>query len=161
MRNWHVAALCLVVALISAGMGFWFGFRQAWTLGAMVDAVPRGAVGIQLMQRIKAGETSDATYYFESQIDSGLMFWHDVKNSPLYPFLNQLSGSDVTPGTDKSVRHLAVFRKRNPSPLWDPVAMARVDFNIASADPEFAKELAASSRDAKAAMDSVIAEYAE
>ena len=160
MKSWRIAAICLVVALVSAGAGFWFGFRQAWTLGAMVEAAPRGVVGLQLIRSIDAGRAHEATYYFQSQVDSGLMFWQDVQDSALYPFLNQLSGVDVTPGTEKYVRQLAIFRQNHPSPLWDPNEMAKVEAYLREHKPDTAEDLLAGSRGAKAAMDAVVSEYA-
>ncbi len=126
----------------------------------MVESAPRGVVGLQLMRSIDAGRAHEATYYFESQVDSGLMFWHDVQNSALYPFLNQLSGTDVTPGAEKYVRQLAAFRKDHPSPLWDPEDMAEVETYLREHKPKTAEDLLKGSREAQAAMDAVVLEYA-
>jgi N-acyl-D-aspartate/D-glutamate deacylase len=160
MTTWRVTAGFLVVALVSAGVGFGIGFRQAWTLGSTVDSTGRGVAGLQLMRSIDAGRTHEVTYYFESQVDAGLMSWHSVQSSTLYPFLNQLSGVDVTPGMEPYVRQLAAYRKNNPSPLWDPRDMAKVEAYLRDHKPETAEDSIAASRAAKEAMDSVVSEYA-
>ena len=129
-------------------------------MGLMVEAAPRGVLGMQLGQRIDADQGDEAKYYFESQVDAGLMFWHDVSESRLSPYLNSLTGDDIYPEYEKYIRRLAEYRKSNPSPLWDASAIAEVDANIAKHDPELAKELAAAGRDAKKAMDDVVSKYA-
>ncbi len=160
MKSRRVITSCLVVAFLSAGVGFWFGFRQAWTLGSTVNSVSHGVAGLQLMRSINEGRAHEATYYFESQVDAGLIGWHDVQNSTLYPFLNQLAGIDVTPGTETYVRQLAVYRKNVPSPLWDPKGMAKVEAYLREQKPKTAENLLATSRAAKDAMDAVVSEYA-
>ena len=153
-----VAAVVIVAA--SLVLGFWLGFRHGWQMGLMVEAAPRGVVGMQLGRRIDADQGDEAKYYFESQIDAGLIFWHDVSESRLSPFLNTLIGDDVYPEYEKYIRRLAAYRKVNASPLWDAAAIAEVDAHMANHDPALAKEMAAASFDAKKAMDEVVSKYA-
>jgi len=160
MRTFTLLAAAVVVTTASLLLGFWLGFRHGWQMGLMVEAAPRGVVGMQLGRRIDAGHGEEAKYYFESRIDAGLMFWHDVGDSRLSPYLNSLTGDNVYPEYEKYIRRLAGYRKANPSPLWDAATIAEVDANMAAHDPALAKDMAAAGREAKEAMDEVVSKYA-
>jgi len=160
MKSRLVVTGIVFTAMIALTAGFWLGFRQAWHLAPMAEATARGAVGLNFLPGIDAGRTDEVTYYFESQIDAGLMFWHDVRHSPVYPILKQLSGDETYAGYEQYVRRLAEYRKANPSPLWDPKDMAEVEAYLTVHKPEKAAEILTSSREAKAAMDAVVSEYA-
>jgi len=161
MKRWlTIVAVVAFVTVVSA-VSFRVGFRYGWQMGGMTDAAPRGVVALQLARSIDAGRTDQAKYYFESQIDAGLMYWHDVSQSQLLPFLNTLSGDDIYPGYEKYVRRLAQYRQASPSPLWDPKMTAEVGKNLAQSDPQLAKDLTDAGREAKDAMDSVVSKYAQ
>ena len=157
-----LTSVLVTIAIGAAALlvGFWFGFRHGWQMGLMAEAAPRGVVGMQLGQRLDADHGEEAKYYFESQIDAGLMFWHDLSDSPLAPYLDRLTGSDVFPEYEKYIRRLAAYRKGHPSPLWDPAMDAEVNANMAKHDPGMAKNFAEASRDAKKTMDEVVEKYA-
>jgi hypothetical protein len=160
MKTGAAIAVVSLTALAALAIGFYAGFRQGWQLSGMTDAAPRAMVAMQLNERIDAGHVDEAKYYFDSQIDAGLMFWHDVSESPVSSYLNTLTGDKVFPEYEKYIRRLAEYRKANPSPLWDPAMIAEVDANIAKHDPELAKEMSETGQDAKKVMDEVIQQYA-
>ncbi len=160
MKHLSSVLVTIVVSAVALVLGFWLGFRQGWQFGLMAEAAPRGVVGMQLGQRIAADHGEEAKYYFESQIDAGLMFWHDLSGSRLAPYLNAMTGTEVFPEYEKYVRRLAEYRKANPSPLWDPATDAEVDANMAKHDPGLAMDFAEASREAKKSMDEVVAKYA-
>jgi hypothetical protein len=160
MKTWHASLLVSGVAVVAAAVGYWIGFRQAWEMGLMAEAAPRGVVALANIRSIDAARTDQVKFTLEGEIDVGLLWWHEISNSRLLPVLNQLSGSDVYPSSEKYVRRLAEYRKANPSPYWDLELNAQVDANLAKADPELAKALAESDRAGREAIEAVIAEYA-
>ncbi len=160
MKGFPLVLTVVLAVALAVVLGFWLGFRQGWQMGLMIEAAPRGVVGMQLGRRIDAGHGDEAKYYFESQVDAGLMFWHDVSASRLAPYLNRLTGDDVYPEYEKYIRRLAEYRKSHSSPLWDAAMTAEVDSNLAAYDPALAEEMAAAGREAKSAMDKVVSEYA-
>ena len=160
MKHWRGILVTLGVAVLSAGVGYWLGFRQAWDMGLMAEAAPRGVIALANIRSIDAAQTDQVKFTLEGEIDAGLLWWHEISTSPLLPVLDQLSGSDVYPASERYIRRLAEYRKTHPSPYWDPVLNAQVDANLAAADPDLAKALAESDRAGREAIDSVIAEYA-
>jgi hypothetical protein len=160
MKHWRAILVTLGMAILSAGAGFLFGFRQAWDMGLMADAAPRGFIALANIRSIDAARTDQVKFMLEGEIDAGLLWWHEITRSPLLPLLNQLSGVDVYPATEKYIRRIAEYRKAHPSPYWDPELNAQVDANIAKADPELAAEFADSGRAGREAIEAVIAEYA-
>ena len=161
MKTSLIVTVLVVVVAASAIAGYAVGFRQAWELSQMAGAAPRAHAGLTLMHSIDVGRTDQVTYYFESQIDAGLLFWHDLSQSRLYPMLNQLSGDDVFPSWERSVRPLAEYRKTHPSPLMSEEVDAQVSAYLEKIDPTRAAAVAESSRKAKEAMEEVVAEYAQ
>ena len=147
------AAFCLV-------LGFWVGFRQGWQLGYAVQVAPDAAAQVELGRRLDAGHAEEVSYYFESQVDAALMYWHDVLDSPTTPYLNSLTGGKFFPEYETYIRSLAQYRKAQPSPLWDPEDMAEIDDYLSKHKPDRAAEFAAASREAKATMDEVVSKYA-
>ena len=160
MKTWCISLTIAGVAVASAAAGYWFGFRQAWEMGLMAEAAPRGVVALGNMRSIDAGRIDEVKFSLEGEVDAGLMWWHEISSSPLLPILDDLSGSEVYPSSERYVRRLAGYRKANPSPYWDPALNAQVDANIAKADPELAKEMAESAQAGREAIEAVIAEYA-
>ena len=160
MKSWLVISVVAGVAVLSTVVGYFIGFRQAWEMGLMVEAAPRGVVALANIRSIDAAQTERVKFVLEGDIDAGLLWWHEISNSRLLPVLDQLSGSDVYPASEKYVRRLAEYRKANPSPYWDSELDAQVDANLAKADPELAAALAESDRVGRQQIQAVIAEYA-
>ena len=128
--------------------------------GLAVEGAPRAVAELELGRRLDAGHVDEAKYYFESQVDASLMYWHDVLDSPVSPFLNTLTGGKFFPEYEIYIRRLAQYRKINPSPLWDPKDMAEVDDYLSKQKPDKAADFAAASRRAKAELDEVVSKYA-
>src|ERR1700728_4745655 len=133
--------LAFLLAAGSAASGYWVGFRQGWGLGQMAIAVPRGAAAITQVHFLEKGSTEPIRFQLESDIDSGLVWWHQIDQFPLRPALNVLSGNDVLPAAEVYVRRLAAYRKVHPSPLADPTLKQQMLDNVREEDPAFAKYL--------------------
>jgi hypothetical protein len=160
MKPWAIVVVIVCVAVVSAIGGFWFGFRQAWGMGVMADAAPRGAIAIAHIRWLDNGRTGDVKMQLESDIDSGLLWWHELSHSKLSGVLNTLSGSDVYPTNEEYVRRLAVYRKAHPSPFWDPKLQAETEATMAKADPAIAADFVEAGRTSRRAIEEEISKYA-
>jgi hypothetical protein len=150
----------LVAGIICLILGFWLGFRQGWQMELAVEVAPRAVAELQLGRRLDTGHVDEVKYYFDSQVDAALMYWHDVLHSPVTPFLNFLTGGEYFPEYETYIRRLAQYRKTYPSPLWDPKDMSDIDDYLSKQKPQNAADFAAANREAKAAMDEVVSRYA-
>jgi len=154
-----VAALLLATA--SAGGGYWLGFRQAWGLGLMADAAPRGVMAISQLHLLDTGHLEPIRMELNSEIDLGLMWWHQIDQFPLRSALNTLSGEDVVPQSESYVRRLATYRKNQPSPLEDPTLNQQLLDNAKKADPAFAKDLEAAGRQQRLILQEMLQKYGQ
>jgi hypothetical protein len=161
MKPYHVVGVVLVAAIISVVGGFWVGFGEGWDLGGKAIATPRGVVALGQLRLIEAGRTDDLKFQFEADVDSSLMWWHDIARSPLRPALNVLSGSEVFPEYEKYVRRLATYRKSHPSPMFDAARLAETQAELEKTDPVFAADLEQGQRESQLAIEEVVSEYAE
>ena len=160
MKTSLVAIAVIATAVVCLTLGFWLGFRQGWHLGYAVQVAPDAAAQVLLGRRLDAGHADEVNYYFESQVDAALMYWHDVLDSPVSPFVNNLTGGKFFPEYETYIRSLSQYRKAHPSPLWDPGDMAKIDKYLSKEKPDRATEFAAANREAKATMDEVVEKYA-
>src|ERR1700752_1040984 len=131
----------LLLASAAAAGGYWLGFRHGSRLGLMADAAPRGAVAIGNLRLLEKGQTDSVRFYLESEVDSGLMWWHELDRFPLRGALNTLTGGDVIQGDEQCVPSLASYRREHPSPLDDPNLTQRMLEHVAATDPSGAKDL--------------------
>jgi hypothetical protein len=68
-------AFALFVALgLALASGYWIGFRHAWSLGLQADAPVRGSLAIGHLKLLDTGRLSDLQTFYESEIDSGLIW---------------------------------------------------------------------------------------
>jgi hypothetical protein len=108
---------------ISAAVGFWFGFREALPLGVKIDRLPQGAIAMQQLNALRAGNTQNLATALEFNIDEGLVWGYDVFDHPLRGLLGPLWGLNVIPDNEKYATRLADYRKQHPSPMpteqWD------------------------------------------
>jgi hypothetical protein len=151
----------LLLASAAAVGGYWWGFRDGSRLGLMADAAPRGAVAIGNLRLLEKDQTDSVRFYLESEVDSALMWWHELDRFPLRRALNILSGGDVIPGDEKYVRRLATYRREHPSPLDDPSLNQRMLEDVAAADPSMAKELQEGERKRRQAIRDMIQKYGQ
>ena len=144
MKPGLAVVVLAVVAIIAACGGYWLGFREAWSMGIRADAAPKGVVAIGQLRLIELGRIEDLRGALETDVDTGLMLWHDLSASPLRPVMNTLSGIEVFPAYEQYVRKLATYRKTHKSPLSDPTA---------------AREMGPSAESASRAIDQVVKSY--
>jgi hypothetical protein len=160
MKIGPAVAILVVCATIAACGGYWLGFREAWGMGIRADAAPKGVIAIGNLRLIESGRTNDLKFALESEIDTGLMLWHDLSASPLRPVMNPLSGIEIFPDYEQYVRKLAAYRKANKSPLSDPKLTESLISNARKHDPALARELEQSKHSAERAIDEVVKKYA-
>jgi hypothetical protein len=153
-----IAGSVILLAVATAG-GYWLGFRDAWSMGMRADAAPRGAVSIAQLHLIERGRLNEVKFALESDVDSGLVQWHDLSGSRLRPFVNVLSGTEVFPEYEAYVRALATYRKANKSPLADSTLTESMIAGAERASPQFARELAQSHKNAQRAIDEMVTAY--
>jgi hypothetical protein len=115
MRRWQVAVLLVVACGISAGAGFWLGFREAWTLGVAADLLPRGARSVAQLEALQAGKIRPVSLGLEFDVDNGLSWGYVVVNHPLRELWAPLWGLDVLPGYERYLTRLADYRRDHPS----------------------------------------------
>jgi hypothetical protein len=151
-------AVLLLTSAATVG-GYWLGFRHGCRLGLMADAAPRGAVAIGNIRLLDKGQTDSVRFYLESELDSGLMWWHELDRFPLRRALNTLSGGDVIPGDEMYVRRLAIYRKEHPSPLEDPKLNQEMLEHIP--DPSVVKNMEEGDRAKRQAIKEMLQKYAQ
>jgi hypothetical protein len=154
-----------VTALAALGLavcgGYWLGFRQAWNLGLQVEAPVRATLAIAHLKLLEQGRLSDVKSSYESDIDSGLMWWAQVEDDPNYRLLNVLSGHDVVPQYERYVKLVATYRRAHKSPRRDRALVESMLKSAREADPAFARELEQGGRDAELAIDRMVNKYAQ
>ena len=161
MRTGLAIVLVTVIAVIAACGGYWMGFREAWSDGLRADAAPRGVIAIGQLRMIESGRMDYLRSALESDIDSGLLLWHDLASSPLRPVVNTLSGTEVFPEYEDYVRRLATYRKAHPSPLSDPKLAESLVSNAQKLSPEVARELKQSTAAADRSIQEMVKQYAQ
>jgi hypothetical protein len=157
-RNLIFSTTALLLAAAAAVGGYWLGFRHGFRLGLMADAAPRGAVAIANLRLLEKGQTDPVRFYFESEVDSGLMWWHELDQFPLRGALNTLTGDDVIPGDEKYVRSLANYRREHPSPLDDPSLKREM---LEQMDPSVVKDLEEGDRSRRQAIKEMLQKYGQ
>jgi hypothetical protein len=158
MKRWHIATLVIAASLVSAGVGFWFGFREALPLGVAADFMPRGTIAARHLAALRAGNTQNLATSLEFEVDNGLIWGHDVLNHPLRHLWNPLWGWNVYPEFEQYAVRLANYRKDHPS------LMKADAFDKAPADRpdlvEAYKDLALGARETTAKLNLMIERYA-
>ena len=158
MKRWHIAVAFIAGCSLSALGGYWLGFRDAWPLGVAADFLPRGVVASQQLEMLRLGKTNTVTKILEADVDSALIFGHDVVSHPLRGLWKPLWGLDVYPNYEQYATRLADYRKTHPSQIrpdtFDRVPSDRPDLR------ETYKELAEGVRQDTAKRDKMIERYA-
>jgi hypothetical protein len=146
---------------VAACSGYWLGFRHAWEMGLQADAPARGSLALGQLKMLETGRTSDLRTFFESDIDSGLLWWDQLEAYPLFGWINVLSGYDLLPDQVRFVRRIATYRKDHPSPLREPALIQQMLDSTRQKDPAFAAELEVSGREGDEAIDRMIRKYGQ
>jgi hypothetical protein len=155
-------AFALFVALgLALASGYWIGFRHAWSLGLQADAPVRGSLAIGHLKLLDTGRLSDLQTFYESEIDSALIWWAQLEDYPMFRYLNVLSGHEVVPDHERYVKRVANYRRTNKSPLRDVALVESMLQSAREKDAGFADELERSSRDAEAAIDRMVEKYGQ
>jgi hypothetical protein len=135
-------ALGLLVALgVAASGGYLLGFRNAWDMSLKAEAPVRGTLAIGHLRLIEAGRLSDLRTFFESDIDSGLMWWAQLEDESAFGLINVLSGHDVVPNYEQYVTRVATYRKVHKSPIRERDRVESMLNAVREKDPGFAREL--------------------
>jgi len=161
MKHLTIVLSLMAAVAVAACSGYWLGFHHAWAMGLQADAPVRGSLALGQLKALENGRTSDLRLSYESDIDSGLLWWDQLEAYPLFGWINFLSGYDVMPGHTRFVRRIATYRKNNPSTLRDPVLVQRMLDDVRQKDPEFAAELEVSGREGEEAIDRTINKYGQ
>jgi hypothetical protein len=151
----------LAVAIVAAAAGYCIGFRQAWNLSVMADAPVRGAIAVGMLKSLDRNQLDPIRTQFEAEIDTGLIWWAELEQSPMQRALNALSGQDLIPANLRYVRRVATYRKTHPSLLADPAVVTGMLESVGADDPDLAAELAESGKEQDAAIARMIEKYGQ
>jgi hypothetical protein len=153
--------ILLIVAATSSLAGYVLGFRQAWDLSLMANAPVRGSIAVAHLKSLDNNRLGNVRASLDADIDTGLVWWAELEESPLSGALNLLSGENVLPDHLPYVRRVASYRKTHASPLSDPKVVGPMLESVREDDPELAKQMVEGGKEGDAAMGLMIEKYAE
>jgi len=159
MRRLAIAVAVVGAVGFAVCGGYWLGFRHAWNLALQAETPVRASLAIGHLRLLEQGRLSDLRTFYESDIDSGLMWWAQLEGDPSYRLLNVLSGHDVVPEYERYVKRVAAYRQSNKSPLRDPALVESMLKSMREADPVLARELEESGREGEQAIDRMVKKY--
>jgi len=158
MKPRRLAFLIIVCCLVSSTAGYWFGFREGLYFGVAADFLPRGAIAVGELNALAKGNQVPVVTMLESEIDSGLMFGHDLFEHPLRNLVRPIWGFDFYPEYERYAVSLANYRKDHPSQIkaeiFDTVPPEKEQYR------EQYKELSVEVRESLAKMNSMVERYA-
>jgi len=158
MKRWVLAASFILVCVLSAAAGFWFGFREAFSLGVAADFLPRGSIAVAQLNALGAGKPENVVTGLEFDVDNGLIWGNEVFHHPLRNYLGPVWGFNIYPDYEKYATRLADYRKAHPSPMkadaFDKVPPDKVQYR------EFYRDLAQGARENIATVNSMVERYA-
>lgn len=149
----------LIVAFVSSLAGYLLGFRQGWDLSLMANAPVRGSIAVAHLKSLDNNRLESVRATLDADIDTGLVWWSELEESPLSAALNLLSGRDVLPDHLRYVRRVASYRKTHASPLSDPKVVDPMLESVRESDPELANQMVESGKESDAAMALMIEKY--
>jgi hypothetical protein len=161
MKRIAISVTVLVALGLTVCGGYWLGFRQGWNLGLQVEAPLRATLAIGHLGFLEKGQLAFLKTSYESEVDTGLMWWAHVEDDPNYRFLNVLSGHDVVPQYERYVTRVATYRKANKSPLRDPAMAESMLKSAREADPVLARALEEGWHEADLAIDRMVKKYGQ
>jgi len=149
--------LVVVACGASAAVGYWFGFRDAWPLGIAAELLPRGSMAVYLLKGLGAGKQGGVIVSLEADVDSGLIWGHEILGHPMCRAWGPIWDLNVCPEYEQYVREAADYRKLHPSPFkpdaFDVVPKGQEE------DREVYRDLAKGTRANKAKIDAMIEHY--
>lgn len=158
-KRWLLAAVILLTSVLSAAVGFWAGFHEAWWLSAAASTLPRGSAALTHVKSIAAGRPAVAARALEADIDNGLVRGYDLVEHPLHDWLNPLWDIPFE-SYEKSAARLAAYRKEHASPLALQQPGAMFSRGAAVDDKAFAGLLEDGRRYAVFKIDAMVKRYA-
>lgn len=158
MKRWQVALLLVLACSVAAAAGYWAGFREAWTLSAAVETLPRGARSVTHLEAVQAGKMRPVLLGLEFDVDNGLLWGYEVMSHPLRELWRPVWGLDIYPGYERYLTRLADYRKAHPSAtrgdMFDSAPDSRPDLQ------EAVRDFARSAREVAARRDLIVQRYA-
>ena len=150
-----------LVAIIAGVVGYWSGFREGWSLSIRADAALRGSIAMAQLDSINRNDTDRLKFGFESEIDQGLIYWYQLTNSFVAPLINFLTGENIIPGYERSIRRLAVYRKKNKSPLIDSDEGKSLQEYAEKSDSAFVPEVKKANEYVHRALNEMVEKYSK
>ena len=158
MKYFRYSIVLAIIATITGAAGYWLGFRDGFNLGPKVNAAPKGVVSLATLREIQRGDTIQPQSILQQDIDIGLVWWHDVRQFPLSPYLASIWGFDVYPQNEKYVRILAEYRAKHPSPFMDENLTSRM---LEHMPPDLRPEMETSGKEINRILKQMIQEYGQ
>ena len=145
MRRIFTVVAVVVGFATSAAAGYWFGFREGWSLSPMATAAPSGVLASRVLDASRRGRSDVVSLYLDNEVNRGLLLSHRLAASRVSSMLGPVWGIEAFPNESSYVGRLANFRKLNPSPFtidaFDSVPPGAEDRR------DFYRELAANRRE--------------
>ena len=158
MKRSIVATALILAGVMCAALGYWFGVRQAWSLGVAADFLPRGSIAAYQLQLLRSGKPDNVITGLEGDVDNGLVWGYEVLNHPMRELWKPLWGFEVYPEYEQYVVRMVRYRKHHASPFkpdaFDAVPPGKEEHR------EFYKDLAKGAREHKAKVDAMVERYA-
>jgi hypothetical protein len=158
MRRWQIAALLVVACAVSAAGGFWLGFREAWTVSAAADLMPRAARSVAHLEAMHAGNLRPVRLGLEFDVDNALLWGDEVMNHPLRKLWQPLWGIEVYPAYERYLTRLADYRVDHPSStradMFAAAPQTRPDLQ------DTLRDFSRSAREVAARRDAMVQRYA-
>jgi hypothetical protein len=158
MKRAFVVLAVLLGCVASGAVGYWFGFRDAYPLGVMADAAPRGAIALHHLKALSLGRLDRLAMAFEFDVDNGLIWSHYLEEAPLHEHWATLWGIPNA-GPNEYLTRLADYRKTHPS-LMNPDALGVASPNAGEEERAFRAAQLASARETAAILNNMVERYA-
>ena len=156
MKRWQVALLLVVAGTACGALGFWAGFREAWSLGSGADLLSRAARSVTHLEDLQAGKTRPVVLGLEFDVDAGLLWAYDLSEYPLRKLWKPVWDLDVD--YEAYARRLADYRRDHPSSL-----RAEMFSNAPEPRPdsqEAVRDFSRAAREVAARRDAMVRRYA-
>ena len=158
MKRLRLPLLVVFFCLVSVGLGFWFGFREGLYFGVAADFLPRGVIATGSLNSLRTGNQATVVTMLESEVDTGLIFGHDLFQHPLREVVGPLWNFDFYPEYEQYAKRLANYRKDHSSQMtaemFDAVPPEKEQYR------QQYKEMSIGVRESLAKINSMVERYA-
>lgn len=158
MTRTRLPLLVVSCCLVSAAIGYWFGFRGGLYFGVAADFLPRGVIATGELNALRAGNQAPVVTMLESEVDTGLIFGYELFQHPLREVVGPLWNFDFYPEYERYAIRLANYRKEHPSQM-----KAEMFDTIAPEKEQYRQQYTENSvgvRESLAKMSSMVERYA-